>query len=667
MSNIRHDHGLRVIAFAALLLMLGLATASTARATTYTVTSTDDAGPNTLRAAVANANGDPSPPATIVFAPGVTGVIDLLSPLALTHSATIEGPGSSTLELDGNGGNVQILKVSSGATVSVSGLRFAFGAAPDPGGGGPATGGAIANDGTLNVAASQFDHNSAGGPSQVSGPDVGDGEGGAIYNSGSLTVRDSTFTGNASGGAGAAANSSSNGLGGAIFNDSHASLTVTGSTFTGNTAGGGGGAGANSGSGAGGAIAGNTLGSISLTDSTFTANAAGGPAGPGSNSGQGFGGGVIVGYQSTGTLRNDTIDANAVGSASGSDGAGFANVGTASIIGTIVSANTGAPNCTYSINGTAGSISERASLEGPAGQTSCGFDLASADPKLGPLADNGGPTNTQALGAGSPAIGAVFLAGDCPATDQRGALRPQGGCDVGAYEVAPPSVGAASATSTGPTTATLDASVSNPDVIPGTVSFQYGTSTAYGTTSASQTIPATGAPAGYAAALSNLAPGTVYHFRVVATNPDGATFGPDQQFVTASPAAPPSAQSSQPSQPSNVFTFGKAKVGSLGAITLPVNAPDAGRFTAKATFTVIIRKGHKRVKTTFTYGTASVQSTGRGTFKLVIGLRGPAAREFKLLGSRQVTITVTFTPSGGSAAHKAKNVTVKRNRKGKYS
>lgn len=651
----------RLAACAGLVVLLGLASAATARATTYTVTSTDDAGPGTLRAAVTSANTDPSPPATIAFAPGVTGVIDLLSPLALSQSATIEGPGASALELDGNGGNIQVLTVSSGATVSISGLRFAFGAAPDPGNGSPAMGGAISNHGTLTVTASRFDHNSAGGPSQVSGPDVGVGEGGAIYSSGSLTVRDSTFTDNAAGGVGAAGNDSDEGLGGAIYNDSHGSLTVTGSTFAGNRAGGNGGAGADSGNAAGGAIVGNSLGSISLSDNTFTGNAAGGTGGTGANSGQGFGGGVIVGFQSTGTLRNDTIDANTVGSASGSDGAGFANLGTASVIGTIVSANTGAPNCTYSVNGTSGSISVRASLEGPAGQTSCGFDLASADPKLGSLADNGGPTDTQALGAGSPAIGAVFTPGDCPATDQRGALRPQGGCDVGAYEVAPPSLGPASASSVGMTTATLDASVSNPDVFPGTVSFQYGTSTAYGSATASQTIPAGGTSGAYAAPLSGLAPGTLYHFRVVVTNPDGTTFGPDQQFTTASsPPAPPA-------PPVNTFTFGKAKVSPRGAITLALNAPDAGRFAAKATFTVITHRDHKRVKTTFTYGTATIRSTGRGTFKLVIGVKGRAARELKLLGSRQVTIAVTFTPTGGSAGHETKKVMVKRNRKGKYS
>ena len=59
-----------------------------------------------------------------------------------------------------------------------------------------------------------------------------------------------------------------------------------------------------------------------------------------------------------------------------------------------------------------------------------------AEINLGTLADNGGPTQTMALLAGSVAIDA----GDdlsCPATDQRGVLRPQGAhCDIGAYESA---------------------------------------------------------------------------------------------------------------------------------------------------------------------------------------------------------------------------------------
>jgi CSLREA domain-containing protein len=71
---------------------------------------------------------------------------------------------------------------------------------------------------------------------------------------------------------------------------------------------------------------------------------------------------------------------------------------------------------------------------------SCGFtapgDLIVADTMLGPLANNGGPTETHALLAGSPAIDAGRP--DCtpPDTDQRGVVRPQGAaCDIGAFEL----------------------------------------------------------------------------------------------------------------------------------------------------------------------------------------------------------------------------------------
>jgi len=59
-----------------------------------------------------------------------------------------------------------------------------------------------------------------------------------------------------------------------------------------------------------------------------------------------------------------------------------------------------------------------------------------ADPGLGPLADNGGPTETHAPMAGSPAIDAVTGTCPPPADDQRGVARPQGAaCDIGSVEV----------------------------------------------------------------------------------------------------------------------------------------------------------------------------------------------------------------------------------------
>jgi hypothetical protein len=61
-------------------------------------------------------------------------------------------------------------------------------------------------------------------------------------------------------------------------------------------------------------------------------------------------------------------------------------------------------------------------------------DIIVSDAKIGPLANNGGPTLTHALLPGSPAIDAGDDAA-CPATDQRGVPRPQGPhCDIGSYE-----------------------------------------------------------------------------------------------------------------------------------------------------------------------------------------------------------------------------------------
>ena len=72
----------------------------------------------------------------------------------------------------------------------------------------------------------------------------------------------------------------------------------------------------------------------------------------------------------------------------------------------------------------------------------CGFtqpgDLVVADAMLGPLQDNGGPTETHDLLPGSPAIDAGSVNCPPPDTDQRGVARPQGtDCDIGAVEFVP--------------------------------------------------------------------------------------------------------------------------------------------------------------------------------------------------------------------------------------
>ena len=77
-------------------------------------------------------------------------------------------------------------------------------------------------------------------------------------------------------------------------------------------------------------------------------------------------------------------------------------------------------------------------------------DLVNKNPLLAPLANNGGPTLTMALMAGSPALGAGDVAlltnppfpGPPPFTDQRGLPRTRNGTvDIGAYELQPVTVG----------------------------------------------------------------------------------------------------------------------------------------------------------------------------------------------------------------------------------
>jgi hypothetical protein len=103
--------------------------------------------------------------------------------------------------------------------------------------------------------------------------------------------------------------------------------------------------------------------------------------------------------------------------------------------------------------------------------------------------------------------------------------------DITSVPAATPSTGAASGV--GMTTATIAGSVQTE--ARATVYFQLGTSTAYGSTIASRQIGYAPTPQGLAASLSALKPGTTYHFRVVAENAGGTSYGADQSFATAPP------------------------------------------------------------------------------------------------------------------------------------
>jgi hypothetical protein len=102
--------------------------------------------------------------------------------------------------------------------------------------------------------------------------------------------------------------------------------------------------------------------------------------------------------------------------------------------------------------------------------------------------------------------------------------------------VGPPSGSTMSATSVSAGSAVLNAQVTQ-QLLSLTCAFQYGETTNYGTVSSSTLLPGITGLGGIlpvSAAISGLAPNTVYHYRLVVTGIGGTTFGQDATFQTLS-------------------------------------------------------------------------------------------------------------------------------------
>jgi hypothetical protein len=96
----------------------------------------------------------------------------------------------------------------------------------------------------------------------------------------------------------------------------------------------------------------------------------------------------------------------------------------------------------------------------------------------------------------------------------------------------PPTVVTTAATNITPTSATLNGTV-DANGASTTVSFEYGLTTAYGTTVPGVPSPVTGTiVTPVSAAISGLIPNTIYHFRVIGTNIAGTTYGDDLTFMS---------------------------------------------------------------------------------------------------------------------------------------
>ncbi len=406
-----------------------------ARGTTFVVTKTADTNDGvcdadcSLREAIIAANASPGPDVITLPAgtytltipgtgedAGATGDLDILGDL------TINGAGASTTVVDG-GGIDRVFHIVSAFTVVFNDFTIQGGVAN------LADGGGLLNEGTATLNNCTIGGNSA--PS---------GDGGGIYNDDIMTISGCTI----------AENSAASGDGGGVY-DNGVSIAITNTTIGANLATNGDGAGfyfngvdatisqsavfgnsASGGDGGGIYVNGNTF---TLTNCTVTGNDA-------------VDGGGIFNNGNTANLIAATIASNTATNTGG----GISLGSTPQLQGTIVANNAGG-NCDGVV--TDGGTN----LQFPG--TTCGGSITSADPLLGALADNGGPTQTMALGVGSPAIDANTESCPPPAIDQRGVARPQGAaCDIGAFELQP----------SGPTptpTVTVPGPTATPTPLPG--------------------------------------------------------------------------------------------------------------------------------------------------------------------------------------------------------
>jgi hypothetical protein len=379
------------------------------------VTTNADSGAGSLREAIANACDG----STITFANSVVSPIVLASELAIDKNLTIQGPGANALTISGNNA-VRVFNIGSvnpAIDVTLSGLTIANGKPRSL----PFAGGGILNNA---VGTSNGGNNGVAAVSVTNSVLTGNATavGGGVFNAGTMLITDSTVSSN-----------TSEGKGGGIEN-LKGLMIIQNSTINGNASDG----------DAGGAISNDFSGTLSITNSTLTGNTAD------------HGGGVSNTVAGTITITNTTIAGNLAGFGGGIFNTLADPVATVSLRNTIVALNS-APNGPDVLTSVGGSFTSQGhNLIGIGGVTGLtngvngdhvGSVASPLDPKLGPLANNGGPTFTQALLAGSPAIDAgddsvlsspLFLT-----TDQRGPGFPRlsgAHVDIGAFEFQVPVV-----------------------------------------------------------------------------------------------------------------------------------------------------------------------------------------------------------------------------------
>ncbi|MGQ0777105.1 MAG: DNRLRE domain-containing protein [Pseudonocardiales bacterium] len=290
---------------------------------------------------------------------------------------------ANTASADGGG-----LAIDSGA-VAMTNIDVLGNTAGANGGGISFAGDKIAKEGeTATITGSRINDN-------VANEESGSGGGIDSQGDGELGITDTTVRNNRAF------------AGGAIHHVGDAPLTINRSTITGNHADSGGGLFLEGDAG------------TTVTNSTVSANTA-----------TSFGGGMLANSTRADLVHVTVTDNNAAsGGGISNGGADLTGDGFVLPRNTIIANNPTGGNCGGTLD------SQGSNLENA---DTCGLraegDQINVDPRLGPLADNGGPTLTHALQAGSPALNNANVA-PFPATDQRGVTRPQGLTpDIGAFE-----------------------------------------------------------------------------------------------------------------------------------------------------------------------------------------------------------------------------------------
>ncbi len=370
--------------------------------------------------------------------------------------ATFGGAGGAGTS-NGGGGGGGFVTGANGSTASFGGIGGGKGGFGNFGGGDGGAGGVASIGGAGGGFGSGGDAGSGGGG-------VGGGGGNVVAGSG---VAGGGGLGGGGGGATGGVNASSpggvggfgagNGMGGS---GGGGGFGGGGGGFSGGFGGGGGGGGA----GLGGAIftmgaALNHAGSgqATLVNCTLTGNTAVGGASDLGEGGSGNGG-ALFNLDGQVTLTNDTLAKNSVTSGSGtsqvaSDGGevyslaygndidtGAPTTAKLTLTNSILAASAGGGShdlVSQAINGAGtntATVSGSHNLVMTSSGVGAGVIALTANPNLGPLQNNGGPTPTLLPQAGSPVLGAG--ADDGLATDQRGLARPSGGpTDIGSVQV----------------------------------------------------------------------------------------------------------------------------------------------------------------------------------------------------------------------------------------